>query len=313
MHHRGRVVSQGELTEHIYAQNADRDSNTVEVFIARLRRKLGASFIETVRGLGYRMACEQIAAMSSLRAPGPARRAALDGRASSRCGAIAMTLLIRAPSASSTAVHRIRTASCSAPRSAWSRAMQCATRPLAVQQLRHGSPPSTTARDAASTGPIPEVAAARRRPQRAARPSRARVSRAVAKAGDLAHGLKTPLAVLAQEAERAAAAGHTSSPAAIDQQVDRMRRQIDYHLAHARAAASGATPGARCSVAESADGLARTLLRLHAERGITIDVERSGRHCGARPARRPRRDARQPARQRLQVGAVARRRRCPSA
>jgi two-component system OmpR family response regulator len=55
MHHAGRVVSQAELTEHIYAQNYDRDSNTVEVFIARLRRKLGASFIETVRGLGYRM------------------------------------------------------------------------------------------------------------------------------------------------------------------------------------------------------------------------------------------------------------------
>jgi two-component system, OmpR family, response regulator len=55
MHHRDRVVSQGELTEHIYAQDLDRDSNTVEVFIARLRRKLGASFIETVRGLGYRL------------------------------------------------------------------------------------------------------------------------------------------------------------------------------------------------------------------------------------------------------------------
>jgi two-component system OmpR family response regulator len=55
MHHRGRVVSQAELTEHIYAENADRDSNTVEVFVARLRRKLGASFIETVRGLGYRI------------------------------------------------------------------------------------------------------------------------------------------------------------------------------------------------------------------------------------------------------------------
>jgi two-component system OmpR family response regulator len=55
MHHLGRVVSQGELTEHIYAQSADRDSNTVEVFVARLRRKLGASSIETVRGLGYRM------------------------------------------------------------------------------------------------------------------------------------------------------------------------------------------------------------------------------------------------------------------
>ena len=56
MHHRTRVVSQAELTEHIYAQDFERDSNTVEVFIARLRRKLGASIIETVRGLGYRMA-----------------------------------------------------------------------------------------------------------------------------------------------------------------------------------------------------------------------------------------------------------------
>jgi two-component system, OmpR family, response regulator len=55
MHHRDRVVSQIELTEHIYAQSFDRDSNTVEVFIARLRRKLGASFIRTVRGLGYRV------------------------------------------------------------------------------------------------------------------------------------------------------------------------------------------------------------------------------------------------------------------
>ena len=55
MHHRGRIVSQSELTEHIYAQGADRDSNTVEVFVARLRRKVGASFIETVRGLGYQI------------------------------------------------------------------------------------------------------------------------------------------------------------------------------------------------------------------------------------------------------------------
>jgi two-component system, OmpR family, response regulator len=59
MHHRGRVVSQSELTEHIYAQAFDRDSNTVEVFIARLRRKLGASLIETVRGLGYRIEADR--------------------------------------------------------------------------------------------------------------------------------------------------------------------------------------------------------------------------------------------------------------
>ena len=55
MHHRGRVVSQTELSDHIYAHDLDRDSNTVEVFVARLRRKLGAAAIHTLRGLGYRM------------------------------------------------------------------------------------------------------------------------------------------------------------------------------------------------------------------------------------------------------------------
>ena len=59
MHHRGRVVSQAELTEHIYSQGFDRDSNTVEVFVARLRRKLGPPSIETVRGLGYRVGSER--------------------------------------------------------------------------------------------------------------------------------------------------------------------------------------------------------------------------------------------------------------
>jgi signal transduction histidine kinase len=104
------------------------------------------------------------------------------------------------------------------------------------------------------------------------------VGRAVAKAGDLAHGLKTPLAVIAQEAERAAGAGQGELAAAIAEQVERMRRQIDYHLAHARAAASGATPGARCAVRDSADGLSRTLLRLHAERGLAIDVRVAPEH-----------------------------------
>jgi len=98
------------------------------------------------------------------------------------------------------------------------------------------------------------------------------VRRALGKAGDLAHGLKTPLAVMSQEAERAASAGHPDLASALAEQIERMRRQIEYHLAHARAAASGATPGARCLVAASAAPLARTLLRLHAERGITIEV-----------------------------------------
>lgn len=55
MHHRDRVVPQSELAEHIYPRDTDRDSNTVEVFIARLRKKIGSTSIETVRGLGYRM------------------------------------------------------------------------------------------------------------------------------------------------------------------------------------------------------------------------------------------------------------------
>ena len=53
MHHMGRVVSRGELVEHLYDQDFDRDSNTIEVFVGRLRKKLGVDVIQTVRGLGY--------------------------------------------------------------------------------------------------------------------------------------------------------------------------------------------------------------------------------------------------------------------
>jgi two-component system OmpR family response regulator len=53
--HAGRLVSKSELTEHLYAQDFDRDSNTLEVVVGRLRRKLDASLIETVRGQGYRI------------------------------------------------------------------------------------------------------------------------------------------------------------------------------------------------------------------------------------------------------------------
>ena len=55
MHHAGEIVSRTELTEHIYAQDFERDSNTLEVFIGRLRKKLPPGLIETVRGLGYRL------------------------------------------------------------------------------------------------------------------------------------------------------------------------------------------------------------------------------------------------------------------
>ena len=59
LHHAGEIVSRTELTEHIYAQDYDRDSNTIEVFVARLRKKLPPGLIETVRGLGYRLTCPQ--------------------------------------------------------------------------------------------------------------------------------------------------------------------------------------------------------------------------------------------------------------
>lgn len=53
MHHKGRVVSRAELVEHLYDQDFDRDSNTIEVFVGRLRKKLGVDVLRTIRGLGY--------------------------------------------------------------------------------------------------------------------------------------------------------------------------------------------------------------------------------------------------------------------
>lgn len=55
MHRRGRIVSQGELMDHVYPMEEVRESNTIEVYVARLRRKLGRERIRTIRGLGYRM------------------------------------------------------------------------------------------------------------------------------------------------------------------------------------------------------------------------------------------------------------------
>ncbi|HWW85932.1 MAG TPA: sensor histidine kinase [Vicinamibacterales bacterium] len=105
------------------------------------------------------------------------------------------------------------------------------------------------------------------------------IRRALAKAGDLAHGLKTPLAILAQEADRAESSGHLELATTMGQQVERMRRQIEWHLAHARAAASGATPGAKCSVSDAAQGLSRTLGHLYADRRIGIEVDVPASHC----------------------------------
>ena len=105
-----------------------------------------------------------------------------------------------------------------------------------------------------------------------------RIVKAHRKAGDLAHGLKTPLTLLNQQAEQAKAAGQIELASAIQQQVERMRRQIDYHLAHARASVAGGNPSARCHVLTSADGLARTMMTIHAGQGIAVDVHVSHEH-----------------------------------
>jgi two-component system OmpR family response regulator len=59
MHHPGKVISRTELTEHIYDQDFDRDSNTIEVFITRIRKKIGVDVIKTIRGLGYQLDAEE--------------------------------------------------------------------------------------------------------------------------------------------------------------------------------------------------------------------------------------------------------------
>lgn len=104
------------------------------------------------------------------------------------------------------------------------------------------------------------------------------VREAQAKAGDLAHGLKTPLAILTQEAERVRRNGDPELAAGIEAQIQRMRRHIEYQLAQARAAATGNTPGVRCSVKESAEALSRTLQRLYADRVLSIRIDASEEH-----------------------------------
>ena len=100
----------------------------------------------------------------------------------------------------------------------------------------------------------------------------AMVARASLAAGDLAHGLKTPLAILTLDGERATRDGHTELAASIGAQVDRMRRQVDVHLAHARLDASRHRAAVPVPLLESIEGIVRTLERLYGERGIAFDV-----------------------------------------
>jgi signal transduction histidine kinase len=99
------------------------------------------------------------------------------------------------------------------------------------------------------------------------------IARAVERAGDLAHGLKTPLAVLATEADRVRAAGEEGVAESISRQVGRMKRHVDYHLAQARAALPGTAAAVRSSISESVEGLIRAIERLHADRGLHVTSE----------------------------------------
>ena len=100
-----------------------------------------------------------------------------------------------------------------------------------------------------------------------------RVTRAAARAGDLAHGLKTPLAILAQDAERLADNGDAELAQSITSQIERMRRHIDWHLVQARATASAAGTGARASVGESVRALMRTMERLYVDRSLGLELD----------------------------------------
>lgn len=91
-------------------------------------------------------------------------------------------------------------------------------------------------------------------------------------AGNMAHGLKTPLAVATHEAERLADSGQADA-ALILEQLGRIQAQVDYHTARARAAAAAAVPGQRCPVAEVAGGLVRVIGRLHAHRALEIETD----------------------------------------
>ncbi|SOD92414.1 ATP-binding protein [Caenispirillum bisanense] len=97
------------------------------------------------------------------------------------------------------------------------------------------------------------------------------VARARRQAGDLAHGLKTPLAVIAAEAQDLGGAGHGEAAAVLAEQVEAMRRQVEANLARARAAAARDLPGIRAPVAATLEPLARAVGRLN-DRPVTVAV-----------------------------------------
>jgi len=99
------------------------------------------------------------------------------------------------------------------------------------------------------------------------------MQRARAQAGNIAHGLKTPLAILVDEAHRLEQKGDAKSASVIQEQSRRMQAQINYQIARARAAASRGKTGTASSLGDTAQAIANALDRLHIERGLRIDNE----------------------------------------
>ncbi len=99
------------------------------------------------------------------------------------------------------------------------------------------------------------------------------VARARTQAGNLAHGLKTPLAVLGNEAQRLERDGRTADAQRLREQLRLMQRHVDYHLARARAAAATQVPGVRTVLADRLHPLARTMRTIYAERGIAVAAD----------------------------------------
>jgi signal transduction histidine kinase len=99
------------------------------------------------------------------------------------------------------------------------------------------------------------------------------IQRARAQAGNIAHGLKTPLAILADEAHQLAQKGDQHSAAVVQEQCRRMQSQINYQIARARTAASRSKPGMAASLTDTAASVVRALARLHADRSLRIENE----------------------------------------
>ena len=96
--------------------------------------------------------------------------------------------------------------------------------------------------------------------------------RARTQAGNLGHALKTPLAILADEAQRLRSGGNAAAAEVIDQQCERMQRQIDYQLARARAAALRSAPGVATSIEDALKPVLEAMRRLHGRRGVAFEA-----------------------------------------